>query len=144
MNISSNNKQKRKRKKSGKRGPRYWILAVTTMGICVAYTVGNSRAVSLAYLRENRSASQTVYSMPENQSQTYRFDIPSGTLEEVLIAFQKITGLQVVFVSEDIRTLQSPGVSGVYTSEQALKQLLSKTGVTYRFTKSNTVTLELK
>lgn len=143
MKTELNNSKKKSRKTSRKRGPRYWILAVTAMGVCVAYTVGNSRAVSLAYVRENLEATSSTYSISENQTQKHRFDIPPGTLETVLIAFQKETGLQVVYVSEEIRVFQSPGVSGIYTEEQALKQLLSKTGVGYRFTKSDTISLDL-
>ena len=38
-------------------------------------------------------------------------------------------------VADDaVRGLPSPGVTGVFTAEQALKQILAGTGVTYRLT----------
>ncbi len=43
-----------------------------------------------------------------------------------------------------MNSLPSPGVSGVYTVEQALKQILAGTGITYRVTAAETVTLELQ
>ena len=46
--------------------------------------------------------------------------------------------------NEKLRTLPSPGVSGVYTAEKALAQILAGTGVTYRFSGPKIVTLELE
>ena len=76
--------------------------------------------------------------------QSQRFDIPPGALETVLATFQKQTDLQVLLPNEKLRTLPSPGVSGVYTVERALAQILAGTGVTYRFSGPKIVTLELE
>ena len=38
--------------------------------------------------------------------------------------------------------VRSPGVSGTYTPEQAVQRLLAGTGSTYRFTDTNTLTIE--
>jgi len=46
--------------------------------------------------------------------------------------------------SEGIRTLASPGVSGVYTADKALQKLLTDTGLTFHFTSSNAVSVDLK
>jgi catecholate siderophore receptor len=113
------------------------------MGVLVGYTIGNDRTVRLAYAQESQSASISIPSQNQTQ-QSQRFDIPPGTLETVLEVFQRITGLQVNVSSDAIRSLPSPGVSGLYTVEQALSQLLAGTGVGYRFTDSQTVTLEVK
>lgn len=137
-------KNRKNSKRARRRGPRYWVVAVGTMGMLVAYTVGNSRAVTLAYAQETRGSSTIASLEGQTKAQQIRFDIPPGTLETVLAAFQKATGLQVVVPRDEMRAINSPGVSGVYTIEQALKQILEGTGVSYRFTDLKTVTLEIQ
>ncbi|MPY87841.1 MAG: TonB-dependent siderophore receptor [Luteitalea sp.] len=73
-----------------------------------------------------------------------RFDIPPGPLGTVLTIFKEATGLNIVVPTENIHDVESPGVSGFLTIEQALEQLLSGTGVAYRFTAPQTLTLELR
>jgi catecholate siderophore receptor len=143
MNTETKKKRKKSRSRSG-RGPRYWVIAITTMGALVAYTVGNSRAVALAHTRDIRSERTATHSSGQTQTQQIRFDISPDSLDVVLNAFQKATGLQVLVTNEAIRNIQSPGVSGVYTIEQALQQLLTGTGVSYSFTALKTVTLEIQ
>ena len=72
-----------------------------------------------------------------------RFDIAAGPLDAVLTTFKHATGLRLRVGDEVIGTLQSPGVTGLFTVEQALAQLLAGTGVTYRFTDGDAVRLEL-
>ncbi len=110
----------------------------------MAYTAGNSRAVTLAYAHGTDGASSATYTQGQTQAQQVRFDIPPGALDTVLSAFQKATGLQVVVPNEEMRNVSSPGVSGVYTPDQALKQLLTGTGISYHFTNTETVALEIQ
>ncbi len=126
--------------RSKRRGPKHWIVAVGTMGVLVAYTIGNSRAVALGYAR---GAAETSHSQVQEKSQVLRFDIPPGPLATVLNAFESVTGLSVQMPDDKMRGISSPGVSGAYTAEEALKQLLKGTGISYRFTASQTVTLEI-
>jgi catecholate siderophore receptor len=86
---------------------------------------------------------EAIYGAVQGQ-QTQRFDIPPGPLETALATFQKLTELQVLVPNEKLRTIPSPGVSGVYTAERALAQILSGTGVTYRFSGPKIVTLGLE
>jgi catecholate siderophore receptor len=76
--------------------------------------------------------------------QTTRFDIPPGTLESVLTAFQRYSGLEIVFSNNAMRAVASPGVSGVLSNEQALREILRGTGISYRFTDVKTVSLEIE
>lgn len=140
IQIKKNGKRNSRTKR---RGAKYWVVAVSTMGVLVAYTVGNSRAVSVAYAQDARVTAGAIYSEEQEQSQTRRFDIPPGTLETVLNAFQSLTGLTVQIPDDKIRNISSPGVSGVYTAELALKKLLHGTGIVYRFTSPEIVTLEV-
>lgn len=77
------------------------------------------------------------------ESRSVRFDIPPGTLSAVIVAFETDTGIKVTASIDSILTIHSPGVSGLHSGEQALRQVLDGTGVIYRFTAPNAVTLHL-
>lgn len=132
-------KNRMNRRKAVKRGLKYWVLAVGTTATLIAYSVGNSHAVALARVRGTAPSQQT-----QGQSEARRFDIPPGSMEAVLDAFQKLTGWTVIMPNEAMRGIPSPGLSGVYTPEQALKQLLTGTGVGYQVTAAKTATLEIQ
>ena len=72
-----------------------------------------------------------------------RFDIPAGLARFGPRGFRASDGIQSHLSKEGIGSLASPGVSGVYTAEQALQKLLANTGVIYRFTSAPTF-LDLK
>ena len=112
------------------------------MGTLVAYTALGASKVTLAYpLGEHRNGSEKK---PEGQALVVRrFNIPAGTLDEVLGAFEKTTGIHATFAEDGMKTLHSPGVSGLYAPEQALKIVLAGTGTTYRFTATDEVAIQL-
>jgi catecholate siderophore receptor len=72
------------------------------------------------------------------------FDIPPGSLDVVLEQFKTVTGVSVTLSEDGIRSLPSPGVTGLRTVEQALTVLLTGTGVGYRFTAADAVTVEIR
>lgn len=135
-------KNKRKRKRSGQRQARRWVITVTAAGTLFAYTIGNSRDVKLAY--HAHAATVIARSQNQSQDQRVRFDIPPGALETVLETFQTLTGWRVSLPNDEVRSIGSPGVSGMYTVEQALQQLLTGTGISYRVTEAKTITLEIQ
>lgn len=61
----------------------------------------------------------------------------------VLGAFTNATGLHVDLSEEGLLSLNSPGVTGLYTPEDALRILLRDTGLTFRFTSAENVRLEI-
>jgi catecholate siderophore receptor len=81
---------------------------------------------------------------PAQAQAPLQFDITPGPLGTALTSFERVTGLSVEVPNDNIRTLNSPGVSGVFSAEQALAQLLTGTGVSYRFTGARTVALDLR
>jgi catecholate siderophore receptor len=83
-------------------------------------------------------------SSPAQASETQWFDIPPGPLHIVLATFQAQTGIAATVARAGIDELQSPGVTGLFSQEQALDQLLRGTGVAFRFTSTTTVTLDLR
>ncbi|WP_179221917.1 TonB-dependent siderophore receptor [Inquilinus limosus] len=71
-----------------------------------------------------------------------RFDIPAGPLAAALAQFGDAAGLQLLYPAELARGEASPGVTGTMPRNEALRRLLSGTGLTWRFTGADTVTLE--
>jgi len=72
------------------------------------------------------------------------FAIAPGPLSDVLAAFQRATGWSVTVADDAVRSVQSPGVDGVLTAEQALRRIVAGTGVTCRLTGPEAVTLDLR
>ena len=140
-------KPKRRLKEGGtrkwRRGPKYW-MALGAMSALMTYAPANSRWLKFASAQEALGVSTGIYSQTQGQAATVRrFDIPPGPLDTVLGTFQKVTGLRIEVANDNILRLPSPGVSGVYSVEQALKQLLAGTGVSYQLTSSETAKLEI-
>jgi catecholate siderophore receptor len=116
-------------------------------GTLVVSTAIGSKTINVAYAQEPPAVVSTAapnQTVADQAVAAQRFDIPPGTLDTVLTAFQKMTAWQVIVSDAAIRTLASPGVSGLHTPELALKQLLANTGVTYSVTAPQTATLELE
>src|SRR5258708_22969605 len=135
----------KRHRRTKRRGPRYWIITVTTMGALVAYTVGNSRRVVLAHAPEYKGLrSSGLLNSQDTSRQSIRFDIKPGPLSAPNPLFEQNTGLKIIVPTSAILELLSPGVSGLYNAEQALKELLSGTAVAWHFSDSNTVLLELQ
>lgn len=70
------------------------------------------------------------------------FDIPPQPLGAALTQFFEQSGVQVAYTTADVQGVASPGVSGKYTPEQALRILLSGTELSADFKGADTVTLK--
>jgi catecholate siderophore receptor len=81
---------------------------------------------------------------PQNSSSVHQFKITAGPLDTILAAFEKETSLHIIVPTAEMRNVQSPGVSGLYTVEQAIGILLQNTGLTYKFSNTQTIALSLK
>ncbi|WP_020158296.1 TonB-dependent receptor domain-containing protein [Methylobacter marinus] len=69
-------------------------------------------------------------------------DIPPQPLAQALEQLARQTGLQLLYAADSTASKTSPRVSGRYTPEQALEQLLKDSGLSYRFTDSYTAVLQ--
>ncbi|MGV6873467.1 TonB-dependent siderophore receptor [Pseudochelatococcus sp. B33] len=69
------------------------------------------------------------------------FNIRPQELGSALTAFADRAGLRLLFPSKLVAGKRSPGISGTLTQEQALNRLLAGTGLSWRFTVANTVTI---
>ena len=130
---------KRKRR-PGLAGPRYWA-AVGTM---VAYSAAGSGKLALAQEQgKGRSASyrdgERIQSLPAR-----RYQIAAGTLETVVPELEKTAGIRIEISDAGLLRLNSPGVSGVMTIEEALKKALADTGLSYSFRSSNLIRLQIR
>lgn len=69
------------------------------------------------------------------------YSVPAGSLGTAISRFGDLSNLQVLYPAALVRGKTSPGVSGTLTPAEALNQLLAGTGLSYRFTAANTVTI---
>src|SRR5688572_7219068 len=68
-------------------------------------------------------------------------NIPAQKLASALQALAHERQFYVIFAAQDIAGLQTLGVTGELTSQEALQQLLNGTGLTYRFVDDKTVNI---
>src|SRR3546814_880944 len=121
------------------------IVAGVTLGIGASTAVAGDR--KQGFLLSDRIApSQSVAAINEQQlaadAQQIMFDIPAQDLNTAMLAFAEKAGLQVFYNADKLRGLKTQGVQGSYTPEEALRLLLAGTGLEYRLTADNTVTLQ--
>jgi catecholate siderophore receptor len=132
MKTGTRNTRK-KRNRSTRRGAWYWIA--------IGAFVGHTAAASPAYAAAPPISAASWVQVQDSAVLT--FDIPPGLLETVLEAFERTTGMRTTLSQNAIGGIESPGVRGSLTAQQALTRLLSNTGVNFRFTAQETVSLEL-
>jgi outer membrane receptor for ferric coprogen and ferric-rhodotorulic acid len=70
------------------------------------------------------------------------FDIKAQPLVDAMREFSRATGIQVVYTASVGSGVTSGGVTGSLSAGEALSRLLTSTGLTFRFTGANAVTLE--
>ncbi len=145
MNRNTARLSRRTAKRTSKKKSKISKWPVTyrfvAMGTLMAYTAFGASKVTLAQSPELASTAQTQTSGAPTP--TRRFEIPAGSLDSTISAFETLTHIHVSFVDDGIRLLASPGVQGMYTDEQALVRLLDDSGVTYKFTAPDAVMLRL-
>lgn len=77
----------------------------------------------------------------QQASATISYSVPSGALGTAISRFGDRSNLQVLYPASLVRGKTSPGVSGSLSRDEALGRLLAGTGLSYRFTAANTVTI---
>lgn len=76
------------------------------------------------------------------EAERINFDIPPQPLRSALTTFAEQSGWQLFYSAEVAEGIQSPGLSGIYAPDRALKELLAGTGLAFRMTDPRTVTIE--
>ena len=89
------------------------------------------------------SAQDNAQSPPPTISSTRRdFNIPAQSLTTALALFGQQSGLQVTTDGDLVRNLATPGVQGRLTPDEALRRLLSGTGLTWSVGAAGTIVLQ--
>lgn len=83
---------------------------------------------SLSLLGATMILGQCLGSFGWAQSASYRFDIVNQNLSQALRTFAQVSGQDIVF-TEDLVVGRKSSLTGTYTAETALRQLLQGTGL---------------
>jgi len=113
------------------------------MGTLVAYTALGGQNIPLAQAQQGSNGTKANSAQPQAAAPVHHFEVPSGRLEDILPTFERVSGLHVVLANSAIGGVQSPGVTGDYTNEQALAHMIEGTSLSYRFTSPGEATLNL-
>jgi len=123
--VSKNHDKKKRRTLRGRRA---WLAA----GTIAAYAAWGTSKAAIAFA-QNSTSQKT----PSGQAQlpVRRFDIPAGPLDVTLAQFAKACGLTVTYSipTDTVPGFKSPGVTGLYSQEQALLQILTGTGLGFKY-----------
>ncbi len=115
------------------------------VGALAGWTLVLHRTPALAEERVREGlAGYGPESAPASAEPVLRYAIAAGPLGVVIPAFEAAAGVKVSFPVDSVRDIPSPGVTGVFTAEQALRKLLEGTGVTSRWTGADAVALQLR
>src|SRR5258708_3000065 len=68
-------------------------------------------------------------------------EIPPEPLDLALRSLAKDRGFQLIFLTENVASLQTRGAVGDFTVDEALKKLLSDSRLDYKFVDDNTVSI---
>lgn len=112
----------------------HWRQGVSAIALLAAFGIGTAMA-------QTAPAGGGATGQLAQATQTYRLDIPAKPLLAALADFTAVTGVQIVRPNDGISGT-APAVSGTYTADEALRRLLSGSGITWRFTDGRTVVLE--
>jgi catecholate siderophore receptor len=112
------------------------------MGTIAAYAAtGSANKATLLFAQPGRG-----HANGQAQLTVRRFDIPAGPLNIVLGQYAKDCSLSIEYTipKETIPGFKSRGVSGLYSQQQALKQILDGTGLDFTFTGQDAVSVGVK
>lgn len=118
----------------------YWMA----MGALVAYSATSDSMLPAALAQEATGRPRPAVEAAAQTLPIRRFEIAAGPMDDVLKGFREATGLQVRIASPHIANISSPGVRGLYTAPQALEQIVSNTGLEFRFLESRLVEIRVR
>ena len=123
--------------KKKRRNLRTWLAA----GTIAAYAAAGSSKAAVVFAQDTKGQSSGQAQLP-----VHRFDIPAGPLDIVLAQFAKACGVTVTYSvpAETIPGFKSRGVAGLYSQQQALRQILAGTGLDFTLSAQDAVTIGVK
>lgn len=127
------------------------MLALTVAGLATTSAVAATTAASAKNndLGEdagaNHAATPGAGQHGEENHQVHKFDIPAGTLGEVIAAIRKQAGVRIAFVQNDsMSSVPSQGVHGVLSLKGALAKALESTGLAARFDTADSILIDVR
>lgn len=115
-------------------GNRHAVLAGALM---MTTALASMLSATPSWAQQTAASPPTIAQLQSERS----FDIPAQPLTDALVAFGQQSGIQVTVNGTVARNISAPAVHGTMTSEQALRQLLAGSGLTYTMSGS-TVAIE--
>jgi catecholate siderophore receptor len=109
------------------------------VGTLVIYTAAGTTTVALAAENEAPLPADQTITLPLR-----RYNIRAGSLATVIAEFSRTAGVEVTALREDMLTVESPGVAGLFTPEEALRQLLHNTGIDFQSKEGGKFVLDLR
>ncbi|MFN2361118.1 MAG: TonB-dependent receptor domain-containing protein [Marinobacter sp.] len=106
------------------------------LALSIAAAIGTAAPLP-ALSQTSESGAATAQASEQRQ-----YNIQGGPLDAVLNRFALEAGIDLSVSSEFTQGKTSPGLNGQYSVNEALRQLLMSSGLSYRFTGVDTVTLE--
>lgn len=80
----------------------------------------------------------------EARSVSYQLDIPAESLDAALQALALATHHKLLYRAELVSGKSSHGLTGTYTTEEAVRQLLADTGLEFKITPASVVLIKIK
>lgn len=75
------------------------------------------------------------------QAQTPEYNVPAGSLKKALDEYARQSGRQIIYKSDEVRSIQSRGAKGAKTADEALASILAGTGFRVSKDKSGAVAI---
>ena len=129
------------KKKAKKTMQKSWPITYrwAAVGTMVAYSAVGSKTIHVAHAQTLPQPNGAT-----SPAKALRFDIAAGSLSEVLPQFARAAGITFTLSPDSIGTITSPGISGTFTIQEALRRLLEGTSVKFRFTAPTVAVFELR
>ncbi len=124
---------------------RSWYAFITISVLTVITHVETSQALDSrghAIHADRDAVHFTQLTMSDAPTEPVEFNIPSQPLSSAITAFADQANYRLLVSSDMTEGLSTNGVTGRHTPEEAIGLLLGGTGLTYRLTEANTITLE--
>ena len=118
------------------------------MAVLAGARIGRGRHLLLAATVSAAALVAGVGAFPEQAAAQSRAErridvaIPAQDLNSALLQFTQRADLQIVYTDDKVAGRRSAAVEGRFTPVEALSRMLAGTGLTFRFTGANRVTLE--
>ena len=101
------------------------------------------RVPARGHLLASTALALTIAATDAALAEQESYTIPAQSVEGALKSFAEQADVQIIYAEGDIARIESSGVSGATSAEQAIGQLLSGTGLVFEFERENLLIVRL-